>query len=106
MYLLKRLEPYSNVGELINKVSELEKSVRGSGFGAPVSQNEILSAASSDLSNISAGGLIDIWREIVSAITKKHPLTFGSPASRCRPCRFLPKASLITKVLWSFTNKS
>jgi len=82
MYLLKMSEPYYNVGELIDKISELEKKLNSSGFSVPERGGEPnpVHAASSDLSNLSAGDLINIWREIASEITKKHPLTSGSLA--------------------------
>jgi DNA polymerase-3 subunit gamma/tau len=78
MYLLKMSEPYYNVGELINKVAELEKNLQSSGFSAsaPLANASV----SDDLSNLSAGDLINIWKEIVSEITKKHQLTSGSLA--------------------------
>ncbi|MDR2191345.1 MAG: DNA polymerase III subunit gamma/tau [Endomicrobium sp.] len=77
IYLLKMSEPYYNVGELINKVSELEKNLRSAGFEAALPNGE-KTRSSSEMPSLSAGDLIDIWREIVSAITKKHPLTAGS----------------------------
>jgi DNA polymerase-3 subunit gamma/tau len=78
MYLLKMSEPYYNVGELINKVTELEKNLLSAGFETAGSDRK--PQVSQDLSNLSAGDLINIWREIVSEITKKHPLTSDSLA--------------------------
>ncbi|MCL2389919.1 MAG: DNA polymerase III subunit gamma/tau [Endomicrobia bacterium] len=90
MYLLKMSEPYYNVGELINKISEIEKNVKSTGNytaetpssysvaeKSPALQNEVpvMVDASAD-----AADLIGIWDEIVSEITKKHPLTSQSLA--------------------------
>ncbi|MDR1940784.1 MAG: DNA polymerase III subunit gamma/tau [Endomicrobium sp.] len=75
MYLLKMSEPYYNVGELINKISELEKRVQDDAhrgrpsFSAGTSLEKNISE---DLSGISAGDLLNIWTEIVSEITAKH----------------------------------
>ncbi|MDR2399968.1 MAG: DNA polymerase III subunit gamma/tau [Endomicrobium sp.] len=76
MYLLKMSEPYYNVGELINRISELEKSVgKGSVFESETPQ-EKESTADIDISETI--DLIDVWTEIVSEILKKHPLTAQS----------------------------
>ncbi|MDR1695535.1 MAG: DNA polymerase III subunit gamma/tau [Endomicrobium sp.] len=88
MYLLKMSEPYYNVGELINKISELEKSVKFSGDYAsetPSSYSAVEKSAvlQSDAPVVvdaaaDAADLIGAWNEIVSEITKKHPLTSQS----------------------------
>jgi len=88
MYLLKMSEPYYNVGELINRISEIEKNVKSSGFAEPQEQYEPKpekqSAAAVPGDVLDTGGadssadLISIWSEIASEITKKHPLTSQS----------------------------
>jgi DNA polymerase-3 subunit gamma/tau len=76
MYLLKMSEPYYNVGELINRISELEKSVgKGSLFESETPQ-EKESTADIDISE--TVDLIGVWTEIVSEILKKHPLSAQS----------------------------
>jgi DNA polymerase-3 subunit gamma/tau len=73
MYLLKMSEPYYNVGELINRISELEKNVgKGSVFESETPQ-EKESIADTGISE--TVDLIGVWTEIVSEILKKHPLT-------------------------------
>ncbi|MCL2485199.1 MAG: DNA polymerase III subunit gamma/tau [Endomicrobia bacterium] len=86
MYLLKMSEPYYNVGELINKITELEKNVKSSGnyVAQPqaVYSDDKKTVLQDDISVVDgaadAADLIGVWREIVSEITRKHPLTSQS----------------------------
>jgi DNA polymerase-3 subunit gamma/tau len=77
MHLLKMSEPYYNVGELLTKINDLEKSInesRGSTDyflkeGSVVSKEKSIDKITSSLD------LISVWAEIVDEIIKKHPLT-------------------------------
>jgi DNA polymerase-3 subunit gamma/tau len=75
MYLLKISEPYYDIGELINRLAELEKSVKGdinlrSSFaGQSLAKEEKIVATSKILASID---LMNVWHEIISEITKKH----------------------------------
>jgi DNA polymerase-3 subunit gamma/tau len=74
MYLLKMSEPYYNVGELIDKITNLEKSIKiGDNCTAEQSleQNKVYAADKTS----SDSDLRNAWEEIVSDIIKKHPLT-------------------------------
>jgi DNA polymerase-3 subunit gamma/tau len=89
MYLLKMSEPYYNVGELINRIADMEKNLKSGDYY--VRENS-LSVSSSAFSDKNSGGdlaaevddieigadLISVWKEIISEITKKHPLTSQS----------------------------
>ncbi|MDR1196391.1 MAG: DNA polymerase III subunit gamma/tau [Endomicrobium sp.] len=89
MYLLKMSEPYYNVGELLNRIAELEKNLKSGDYyvrenSSPVSSSAFSAkTAGSDLAaevddiGIDAD-LISVWKEIISEITKKHPLTSQS----------------------------
>ncbi|AKL98351.1 DNA polymerase III subunit gamma/tau [Endomicrobium proavitum] len=84
MYLLKMSEPYYNVGELINKISELEKNVKSAASSDDV-PSDFSAKKKADFLNASAAGeslesadLLGIWQEIVSEISQKHPLTSQS----------------------------
>ncbi|MDR2426855.1 MAG: DNA polymerase III subunit gamma/tau [Endomicrobium sp.] len=88
MYLLKMSEPYYNVGELINRIADLEKNFKSGNYYVADS-NDISSSTvdgkSSDNSIISEvdnigidDDLISVWKEIVTEITRKHPLTSQS----------------------------
>ncbi|MCL1973021.1 MAG: DNA polymerase III subunit gamma/tau [Endomicrobia bacterium] len=89
MYLLKMSEPYYNVGELINRIADLEKNLKsGDYFAAEIPPSPVSSAFANkkdDSGIVAAAGdieggadLISVWKEIVSEITKKHPLTSQS----------------------------
>ncbi|MDR3048627.1 MAG: DNA polymerase III subunit gamma/tau [Elusimicrobiota bacterium] len=72
MYLLKMSEPYYNVGELINKISELENRVGG---GDAVFSNSIAATEPQvrQKTVVSADvDLIDLWQDIVDEIAQKH----------------------------------
>ncbi|MCL2335548.1 MAG: DNA polymerase III subunit gamma/tau [Endomicrobia bacterium] len=89
MYLLKMSEPYYNVGELINKITEIEKNAKSGALSEPQEHYEAKQekqaepASSGDVLDTGGGlessaDLISIWSEIASEITKKHPLTSQS----------------------------
>jgi DNA polymerase-3 subunit gamma/tau len=79
MYLLKMSEPYYDVGELINKITDLEENVRACGNSQlpfekqPAAQNK--SYAGTDCKVFEPADLTIVWNEIVSGIIKEHPLT-------------------------------
>jgi DNA polymerase-3 subunit gamma/tau len=76
IYLLKMSEPYYNVGELISRISELERNVgQGSVFESETPQEK---KSSTDTGISETVDLIGVWTEIVSEILKKHPLTAQS----------------------------
>ncbi|MDR2645182.1 MAG: DNA polymerase III subunit gamma/tau [Endomicrobium sp.] len=77
MYLLKMSEPYYNVGELINRIVELEKNVINKEYSFENSGNEQVEIKESY--NVAAtADLISVWDELVAEIMKKHPLTAQS----------------------------
>jgi len=82
IYLLKMSEPYYNVGELIDRIIELEKNVKVDDKVGSISENQykckelIAKKASNPVEN--SKNLIAIWGEIVSEIIKKHPLRGSS----------------------------
>ncbi|MDR1244401.1 MAG: DNA polymerase III subunit gamma/tau [Endomicrobium sp.] len=77
MYLLKMSEPYYNVGELINRIVELEKNVINKEYSFESSGNEQVEIKESY--NVAAtADLISVWDELVAEIMKKHPLTAQS----------------------------
>jgi DNA polymerase-3 subunit gamma/tau len=77
MYLLKMSEPYYDVGELINKITDLEKNVRTCGNSQlpfekqPVVQSEPYATGKV----FDPTDLTIVWNEIISEIMKEHPLT-------------------------------
>jgi DNA polymerase-3 subunit gamma/tau len=77
IYLLKMSEPYYNVGELINRITELEKNVVNNKFNfenLETEQKEIRGSY-----NVAASvDLISVWDELIVEIMKKHPLTAQS----------------------------
>ncbi|OEG69396.1 hypothetical protein ATZ36_09810 [Candidatus Endomicrobiellum trichonymphae] len=80
MYLLKMSEPYYDVGELINKITDLEKNVRTCGNSQlPFEKQPAVQSES-----YTAGKVFDpvdltvVWNKIVSEIIKEHPLTAQS----------------------------
>ncbi|MCA6079391.1 MAG: DNA polymerase III subunit gamma/tau [Endomicrobium sp.] len=77
MYLLKMSEPYYDVGELINIISDLEKNVKVSGGSSlPFEKQSAVQSESCVTDEVSASvDLAIVWNEIVSEIIKKHPLT-------------------------------
>jgi DNA polymerase-3 subunit gamma/tau len=78
MYLLKMAEPYYNVGELLTKINDLEKSINGSCGSTDYFLKEdsaVSKEESIDDKITSSLDLISVWAEIVDEITKKHPLT-------------------------------
>jgi DNA polymerase-3 subunit gamma/tau len=77
MYLLKMSEPYYNVGELINKISELENKVKENPQNYIAAESDFSNSQSpsqSQTKNVIAADidLIDLWTDIVEEITKKH----------------------------------
>jgi DNA polymerase-3 subunit gamma/tau len=77
MYLLKMSEPYYNVGELINRIAELEKNAinKESSFESSATEQ----AEIKESYNVAAtADLISVWDELVTEIMKKHPLTAQS----------------------------
>jgi DNA polymerase-3 subunit gamma/tau len=77
MYLLKMSEPYYNVGELINRIAELEKSAVNKEYSFESSATE--QAEIKESYNVAATvDLISVWDELVAEIMKKHPLTAQS----------------------------
>ncbi len=88
MYLLKMSEPYYNVGELINKISELEKNIKSSdnymeepksSYAVSQKTHIVLEDSTSASPETSASvDLLSVWGEIVAEIMKKHPLTSQS----------------------------
>lgn len=80
MYLLKMSEPYYDVGELMNKITDLEKNVRTCGN----SQLPFEKQPAAQSESYAAGRVLDfadltiVWNEIVSEIIKEHPLTAQS----------------------------
>ena len=89
MYLLKMSEPYYNVGELINRTADLEKNLKSGDYFVPEMPQSPVSSSFANKKDDSGivvsavdleGGadLISVWKEIVSEITKKHPLTSQS----------------------------
>ncbi|MDR2351538.1 MAG: DNA polymerase III subunit gamma/tau, partial [Endomicrobium sp.] len=77
MYLLKMCEPYYNVGELINRIDELEKNVIKKEYSFETSGTEQVEIKESCNVAVPAD-LINIWDELVAEIIKKHPLTAQS----------------------------
>lgn len=88
MYLLKMSEPYYNVGELINRIADLEKNLKSGDYYVPETKQPVSSSAFEnktavndivpEAGELGAADLIGVWKEIVSEITKKHPLTSQS----------------------------
>jgi len=82
MYLLKMSEPYYNVGELIDRISELEKSIKTENNAEFVFESKLPekngSSAIDGVSVSDSSDLVSIWNEIVSEIMKKHPLSANS----------------------------
>ncbi|MDR3306858.1 MAG: DNA polymerase III subunit gamma/tau [Endomicrobium sp.] len=76
IYLLKMSEPYYNVGELINRIAELEKNVNKEESFESSGSLQRETKKSDDVA--ASADLISVWGEIVSEITKKHPLTAQS----------------------------
>jgi DNA polymerase-3 subunit gamma/tau len=80
MYLLKMSEPYYNVGELISRITELEKNVKiDNNLQSSFDEEQSVKKEKSCIDEVSAPvDLIGIWSEIVDEIVKKHPLTAQS----------------------------
>jgi DNA polymerase-3 subunit gamma/tau len=77
MYLLKMSEPYYNVGELINRIAELEKDAINKEWSFESSGTK--QAEIKESYNVAAtADLISVWDELVAEIMKKHPLTAQS----------------------------
>jgi DNA polymerase-3 subunit gamma/tau len=79
MYLLKISEPYYDLGELINRLAELEKSVKSdvnlhSSFVSQSLLKEEKVVATSKILNAPVD-LMNVWCEIISELTKKHSTT-------------------------------
>ncbi|GHT66547.1 DNA polymerase III subunit gamma/tau [Endomicrobiia bacterium] len=78
IYLLKMSEPYYNVGELISRITELEKNIKIDNSSKPSfeRQSELHREEGRVVNEISDSlDLIDVWNEIISEIINKHPLT-------------------------------
>ncbi|GHT59927.1 DNA polymerase III subunit gamma/tau [Endomicrobiia bacterium] len=78
IYLLKMSEPYYNVGELISRITELEKNIKIDNSSKPSfeRQSELHKEEGRVVNEISDSlDLIDVWNEIISEIINKHPLT-------------------------------
>jgi DNA polymerase-3 subunit gamma/tau len=77
MCLLKMSEPYYDVGELMNKITDLEKNVRTCGNSQlPFEKQSAVQGESYVADKVF--GYVDltvVWNEIVSEIIKEHPLT-------------------------------
>ncbi|GHT52210.1 DNA polymerase III subunit gamma/tau [Endomicrobiia bacterium] len=77
IYLLKMSEPYYNVGELISRITELEKNIKidNSSKSSFERQSELHREGNvvNEISN--SVDLMDVWNEIISEIINKHPLT-------------------------------
>jgi DNA polymerase-3 subunit gamma/tau len=80
MYLLKMAEPYYNVGELIDKINDLEKSIQVNCANANYSlvENSIPNKEQLIDEVTPCVDLISVWSEIVDEMIKKHPLTAHS----------------------------
>jgi DNA polymerase-3 subunit gamma/tau len=78
MYLLKMSEPYYNVGELINRIAELEKDAINKKFSFESSGATEQAEIKESYIVVSPADLINIWNELVAEIMKKHPLTAQS----------------------------
>jgi DNA polymerase-3 subunit gamma/tau len=77
MYLLKISESYYDVGELINKITDLEKNVRTCGNSQmPFEKQFTAQSESYDVGKVSnPADLAVVWNEIVSEIIKEHSLS-------------------------------
>ncbi|GHT08817.1 hypothetical protein AGMMS49532_04920 [Endomicrobiia bacterium] len=80
MYLLKMSEPYYDVGELINKITDLERNFRTCGNSQlPFEKQPAVRSESCAAGKVfDPADLIVVWNDIVSEIIKKHSLT-GQP---------------------------
>lgn len=86
MYLLKMSEPYYNVGELINRISDIEKNMRNGNYAQEIhssSYSQVKEPPAETSVNIvedieHSVDLLSVWNEIVAEIRKKHPLTSQS----------------------------
>lgn len=86
MYLLKMSEPYYNVGELINRISDIEKNMRNGNYAQEIhssSYSQVKEPPAEASVNIvedieHSVDLLSVWNEIVAEIRKKHPLTSQS----------------------------
>jgi DNA polymerase-3 subunit gamma/tau len=80
VYLLKMSEPYYNVGELISKITELEKNIKIGSSLQPSFESQPESHIDESVA-CEISGNIDlkaVWNEIVSEIMQRHPLTAQS----------------------------
>ncbi|GHT43922.1 DNA polymerase III subunit gamma/tau [Endomicrobiia bacterium] len=78
IYLLKMSEPYYNVGELISRITELEKNIKidNSSKSSFERQSELHREEGSVVNEISDNlDLMDVWNKIISELISKHPLT-------------------------------
>jgi len=84
MYLIKMCEPYYNVGELINKLAELEKNVKDAGGAESLFEKQDVAPVEAehgetgDGGSAASAGLAGIWNEIVSEMVGKYPLSAGA----------------------------
>jgi DNA polymerase-3 subunit gamma/tau len=77
IYLLKMSEPYYNVGELINRIAELEKNAINKEYNFESFRTEQAELKKS-YNFAATADLISVWDELVVEIMKKHPLTAQS----------------------------
>ncbi len=77
LYLLKISEPYYDIGELINKITDLEKNVRTCGNSQlPFEKQLAVQSESYFAGKVSdPADLTVVWNEIVSELIKEHPLS-------------------------------
>jgi DNA polymerase-3 subunit gamma/tau len=79
MCLLKMSESYYDVGELINKITDLEKNVRACESQLPFEKQPVVQSESYSVGKVfDPVDLTIVWSEIVSEIIKEHPLTAQS----------------------------
>jgi DNA polymerase-3 subunit gamma/tau len=79
MCLLKMSESYYNVGELINKITDLEKNARTCDSQLPFEKQPAVQSESYSGGKVfDTADLTIVWNEIVSEIIKEHPLTAQS----------------------------
>jgi len=72
MYLLKMSEPYYNVGELIERIGELEKTAKSSGGGWAQETYSPKAEAFAMDESAESFDLLSLWSEILAEITEKH----------------------------------
>jgi DNA polymerase-3 subunit gamma/tau len=80
MYLLKMAEPYYNIGELLDKIKDLEKNIKAELTKVVCLEKEnVATSKEQSIDELTSSvDLINVWTEIVEEIIKKHPLTAQS----------------------------